>query len=218
MQSTNMKILLFLFFYVVFCISSVFASSPRDGGGANSQSQALIQQLGMERTRLNAENAKLKKQIKNLEGQLEELNGEKETAQSQLTKTQQQLSSKTQFSDDVVNRLKDAKSKMEELIGKFRETISNLRQVENESAQRAQEITRLEQELNSCATSNVELSKLGLEVLDNYENKGFWDRAGQKEPFTQLKRVQIENIVDDYTFLIQDQEYNAPEDLQTISE
>ena len=198
--------------------TAVFASSPRDGGGANSQAQALIQQLGMERTRLNAENAKLKKQIKDLENQLEEINSDKQTAEAQLNKTQQQLSSKTQFSDDVVNRLKDAKSKMEELIGKFRETISNLRQVENENALRAQEITRLEQELNTCATSNVELSKLGMEVLDNYENKGFWDRAGQKEPFTQLKRVQIENIVDDYTYLIEDQEYQTPENIQNPTE
>jgi len=165
----------------------------------------------MERTRLNAENAKLKKQVKDLEGKLGEATSENEEMSSQLGSSQQQLSNKSALSDELRSRLEDANSKLKELIAKFRETITNLRGVEDESAQRAQEITKLERELTTCAASNVELSRLGYEVLDNYKNKGFWDKAGQKEPFTQIKRVQIENLVDDYTYLIQDQEYEVSE-------
>lgn len=196
---------------LLFANNLVIANTPRDGGGNNSQAQALIQQLGMERTRLNAENAKLKKQVKDLESKLGEATSENEEISSQLGSSQQQLSNKSALSDELRSRLEDANSKLKELIAKFRETITNLRGVEDESAQRAQEITRLERELTSCATSNIELSKLGYEMLDHYEDKGFWDRAGQNEPFTQIKRVQIENLVDDYTYLIQDQEYEISE-------
>ena len=201
---------------IVFDVNAV-SERGGDSGGANAQTQALIQQLGAERTRLTAENAKLKKQVKDLEKEVESIKADSESknaqAASEINSTRQQLAAKTELSDELLSRLKDAKSKFDELVAKFRETISNLHKVENESAQRGQEIVRLNDELKSCATSNVELSRLGIEVLDNYENKGFWDRAGQKEPFTQIKRVQIENLVDDYKYLIEDQEYRLPDDI-----
>lgn len=201
-----------LFVSILFWTQIIQASTPRDGGGAaNAQSQALIQQLGMERTRLNAENAKLKKQVKELEEKLDSANSENNEMNSQLGSTQKQLSTKSALSDELRARLETANGKLQELIAKFRETIGNLRQVEDESEQRRQNINKLEQELKVCATNNVELSKLGYEMLDNYEDKGFWARAGQSEPFTQIKRVRIENLVDDYTYLIEDQEYKLPE-------
>lgn len=178
--------------------------------GSNDQSQALIQQLGVERTRLIAENSKLKKQLKEAESKLEDIENENAKTNKKLNSVQGQLNSKSDLSDKLTERLSQAKARLEELIVKFRETVTNLRTVETESANRAQQITKFERELNSCAMSNLALSKIGFEVLDNYENKGFWDRAGQKEPFTQIKRVQIENLVDEYTYLIQDQEYALP--------
>ena len=211
-----LRTILFLAVCIQFFGGVAHATSSRDGS-ANNQTQALIQQLGAERTRLTAENAKLKKQVKDLEKEVESIKADSESknaqAASEINSTRQQLAAKTELSDELLSRLKDAKSKFDELVAKFRETISNLHKVENESAQRAQEIVRLNDELKSCATSNVELSRLGIEVLDNYENKGFWDRAGQKEPFTQIKRVQIENLVDDYKYLIEDQEYSLPDDI-----
>lgn len=190
--------------------------APRDGGSTN-QAQALIQQLGAERTRLTADNAKLKKQVKDLEKELKELQetNKQETTQSQkqLNSLRGELNNKTNLSEELKLRLTDASNKLQTLIGRFRETVNNLRDKEEESSQRAQEVTRLEGELKTCAVNNVALSELGFEVLTSYENKGFWDRAGQWEPFTQLKRVQIENLVDDYKYLIEDQAYVLPADL-----
>ena len=191
----------------------VHAEAPR--GGANDQTQALIQQLGMERTRLNAENAKLKKEIKELKIEAEVLVEQNAKTDNELNNVQGQLNAKSELSDQLLERLKLMKSRMDELIAKFRETVANLTAVEEESGLRAQEISRLERELKSCATNNVALSKIGYEVLSKYENKGFFDRAGQVEPFTQIRKVQIENMVDEYVYLIEDQEYVPPQDLQT---
>ena len=197
---------------LVLAIAPLHAEAPR--GGANDQTQALIQQLGMERTRLNAENAKLKKEIKELKKEAEALAEENARTDKELNNVQGQLNAKSDLSDQLLERLNLMKSRMDELIAKFRETVNNLTAVEEESATRTQEISRLERELKSCATNNVALSKIGYEVLSKYENKGFFDRAGQVEPFTQLRKVQIENMVDEYVYLIEDQEYALPEDVQ----
>jgi hypothetical protein len=32
------------------------------------------------------------------------------------------------------------------------------------------------------------------------ENRGFWSSLTEREPFTQLKRVELENLVEDYKY------------------
>lgn len=205
-----MRVVIFVFL-IILSWQPAIASTPRDsgsGGGANAQTQALIQQLGMERTRLNAENAKLKKELKKLKKTVTELETDNQEYAASLASIEQQLTTKTQHSEELLARLQDAKTKMDELIGRFRETISNLRKVEQESAERANEITRLDQTLNTCANNNVALSELGYELISMYENKTAFDRLGQMEPITQIKRVEIENLVDDYTYMIMDEEFS----------
>jgi len=37
-------------------------------------------------------------------------------------------------------------------------------------------------------------------VLDRMANRGFWAAVGEREPFTKLKRVELENLIDDYKY------------------
>ena len=210
-----LKITLIIKLLLLTAITGQLCADVTTRGGATDQTQALIQQLGMERTRLNAENAKLKKEIKELKAEIETLSDENEQTDKKLNNVQGQLNAKSALSDQLLERLNVMKSRMDELIQKFRETVNNLRDVESESATRAQEISRLEREVKTCATNNIALSKIGYEVLSKYEDKGFFDRAGQIEPFTQIRKVQIENMVDEYSYLIEDQEYLPPEDIQS---
>jgi len=45
---------------------------------------------------------------------------------------------------------------------------------------------------------SIGLYKLNTEVLDRLEHQGLWSHLARSEPFTQLKRTQLENLVDDY--------------------
>ena len=59
-------------------------------------------------------------------------------------------------------------------------------------------------EFQVCATNNVKLYHASLEMLDLYQKKGVADALQQDEPFIQLKRVQLENLVQDYKFKVED--------------
>jgi chromosome segregation ATPase len=50
----------------------------------------------------------------------------------------------------------------------------------------------------SCASKNAELMQIGNELLQRYENKGMWESLRDEEPFTQLHRVKLEKIAQDY--------------------
>lgn len=49
-----------------------------------------------------------------------------------------------------------------------------------------------------CEDKNAELYKFGKELVELYGNQDVLGSLGSKEPFTRLKQVQIENLMQDY--------------------
>jgi hypothetical protein len=96
---------------------------------------------------------------------------------------------------------------MDDLVNKFRDTATTLREVETDRATVKQALARQELDLRTCAAANDGFYKLNDEVLTRMENQGFWTSVGKAEPFTKLKRVQLENLVDSYRARAQDAQY-----------
>ena len=58
-------------------------------------------------------------------------------------------------------------------------------------------VARLRPQLQSCESKNAQLYKIGEEVLDLYDKEDIFDLAS-REPITKIKRVEIENAMQDY--------------------
>jgi chromosome segregation ATPase len=184
---------------------AVDAQTARSGGGGSAQLLLELQQLAAERTSLQAQNAQLKKD-------LEQARQERDA----LKKAQQGVAARIRTSEAAVARtaaeraaseqeLQRVKDRTQELIAKFRETVQTLRQVESEGATAKQNLATREQQLKVCVDHNAELYKLNGEVLDRLEHRSAWSSLARAEPFTRLKRVQLENLVDDYKAKADDQ-------------
>jgi len=85
-----------------------------------------------------------------------------------------------------------------------------LRDMETERATFKQSLTTRDAELNQCIERNVALYKLNGEVLTRLENQGVWSRVASAEPFTKIKRTQLENLIEDYKYRAEDQKAAAP--------
>jgi hypothetical protein len=94
---------------------------------------------------------------------------------------------------------------MQQLIGRFKETIALLQGVETDRASLKQTLATREQELKICADHNHALYQLNDEVLTRMDKQSFWSKVGESEPFTKIKRVQLENLVDNYKSRADDQ-------------
>src|SRR6185437_8493556 len=94
--------------------------------------------------------------------------------------------------------LKQTREKTEQLIAKFRETLQTLREVETDRSTTKQTLAMRDKDLKACADRNVALYKLNDEVLTHMEHESAWSHLARAEPFTQIKRVQLQNLVDDY--------------------
>lgn len=63
--------------------------------------------------------------------------------------------------------------------------------------------------LGQCQEANAKLLVVAREILKDYDSRGFFDAVGAREPVTKLKRVELENMAQDYRDRI-DQGVYAP--------
>lgn len=183
------------------------------GGGADAAAltklQAMLQQVTGERDALQGELEKVQgERAKNDEKHKKEI--------ALLTKKIEGLENTSDRSQDALARANDANTtlrernkeqqeRMQKLVDKYKELVESLRVVEGDKSAAQTKVAEQERLLNDCGSKNTRLYEVNLELLDRYENKGVWDALLQREPVTQLKRVEIENIVEEYKYKISQQ-------------
>lgn len=185
-----------LILFPMICSAEV---ASRDVGeqAAVAKAQAMLRQISSEKEALQAEKAQLEEELAKKDKKIESLDKKLQHAEKSL-----------KSSADTANRYQDAvaaqRARMEEMRGKFqalvdkyRELVAALKLVEMERVALQDKTAQQVGEIEACGKKNGELYQAALDMIEKYENKGVWEALLQQEPVTQLKRVEIENIVDE---------------------
>lgn len=188
----------------------LWAQTARSGGNANAQLTQQLQQLASERTSLQAENARMKKELADLTKERDALKSGRSALEQRAKASEAAIARNAHGQETAENEITQLKERMQELIAKFRETAQTLKDVEVERATFKQSLTTRDAELTQCAARNVALYQLNGEVLTRLENQGVFSRVASAEPFTRLKRTQLENLIEDYKYRAEDQKVIAP--------
>jgi chromosome segregation ATPase len=191
-----------------------FAQTARSGSNANAQALVQLQQLASERTALQAENARLKKELDDVRRDRDALKKKSDTGDSRAKASAAAVAASATQREAAEQQLKQTKEKMEQLIAKFRETAQTLREVETERNSAKLTLASRDQELKVCIDRNLALYKVNEEVLDRLGRQSVWSRVAAAEPFTRIKRTQMENLIDEYKSRAEDQRV-TPELLQS---
>lgn len=102
-----------------------------------------------------------------------------------------------------------------ELTEKYQEADKNLQLMTQQLADASKALQLLQQEkeqehkqlagnIQVCEKKNAELYQISTELMEKYKNKGVISALLQAEPFTQLKKVEIQNILQEYKDKAQD--------------
>jgi len=176
----------------------VAAQAARKDSGNNAQLMQQMQQMASERTQLQADNARMKRELDELRKERDTLKSGQESTDRRAQNSAVALNRANSERDQVTQELEQLKGRTQELVNRFRETIQQLRTVETESSAMRQTLATRDTELKTCVNNNVTLYKLNDEILQKFENQGFWSSVAKAEPFTKLKRVELENLADEY--------------------
>jgi chromosome segregation ATPase len=176
----------------------------RDGGeqAAVMKAQTMLREMAMEKEALQAERTQLEGELAKRDKKIESLNGKIERITKSLNNSSDTVN---RYQDTVTlqrERMEEMRGKFQKLVDKYRELVAALKLVEAERVAMQETAAHQSDEIGDCGKKNDALYQAALDMIEKYENKGVWDALLQKEPVTQLKRVEIENIVDDAKFRI----------------
>jgi chromosome segregation ATPase len=176
------------------CSSHSALGQTERSGGANAQLAMQYQQLQAEKTQLQSDNVKLKADLDAARKQLDAQAQQLKTLKTGAGGAQAALAAAQATGQRTEQNLTQTTAKLQELASRFRELATTLRQVEAERADLQQQLGRGTAALDQCAQRNEQLYQINAEVLNRYEHEGAFSRLAAAEPFTRIKRTQIENI------------------------
>jgi chromosome segregation ATPase len=178
--------------------TSVAQEARRAGSDASARMQQQVQQLASERTALQSENAQLKAQLAKLDKDAKDFATEKEALTRRAGVAESKVTRAESSQQSVSSRLESTESRLNEVVGKYKELAEQLRKLESERNDLARQAAQDGQNLKVCAERNVQLAGIANEALDRYQKKGCFGALAQAEPFTGLKRIEVENAVEGY--------------------
>jgi chromosome segregation ATPase len=176
------------------------------------RSQAAAQKAVQEKAQLQDQNAKLEKERQDLSVNVkasqklsQTLKGQLAAAKKKETEQSQQIEQLRQEVSVAKTRISDMEAKVRELNTQVAENQEQNRQLagqvktyETQLGQQREIIGRQSQALQALDAKNLKLYQLNVELLDKYNKKSTWDALMQHEPFTQIKDVQIQGLLQEY--------------------
>lgn len=184
---------------------AAISQTERPSSSGNTQLMRQMQQLATERTQLQADNARLKQELDAARRERDALKGASSAAEKRLRSVEAGAARAGSERDASAQELAQLRARTEELVNKFRETATALRDVETQRATAIQTLSLRDGELAQCGDRNQKLYDLNDEILSYFGKRGFWSGFASAEPFTQLKRTQLENLIGEYRGKAEDQ-------------
>ena len=93
-------------------------------------------------------------------------------------------------------RLAETEQKLADSVALQRATADKLAQTESAKKQSELHLADNRQDLKQCRTHNGSLYTLGREMMQKYHDKSCQDALAQAEPFTGLKQIEVENLME----------------------
>ena len=186
-----------------FAVTSAQAQVQRSGN-ADARVAQQLQQLANEKVALQSENNKLKQELEQAKAQLQKSASTAKDLEKRNSVLQASAGRGESNSRQTEEQLERSRAQLQELVTKFRETAQTLRDVETERASFKSQLAARERDYKVCVDRNVGLYEVNHEILGRMEERGFWSKVAEREPFTRLKRTQIENLIDDYRYRVEE--------------
>ncbi len=163
-----------------------------------AQKKTLEEQLLAKNTELEQTNSELaasQRKAKNLSAELSKTQTEKTAVETKLTDTQATL-------DSTKNTLTD-------LQGVHAQALADLKFNDNQRKTISANLADTTKQLNTCAAQNTKLHQFGTELIQIYDKPSQYDAVMRKEKFFQLKRVELENILQNQKDKLDEQRFSA---------
>ena len=171
--------------------------------------QTQLDQEKEARAGIEAEVRKLASETNSLKSNLGAANRKVGSLTSNLTQANvEKLSVDTKFIQTQA-LLDSSQKSLSDLTLLYQTAQHDLKVNEQERTKLTSNLTQKGKVLEVCETKNTKLYSFGLELVRLYDKPSTYQAILRTEPFTQLKRVELENILQDYHDKIDEQRVSS---------
>ncbi len=126
------------------------------------------------------------------------LQKEKRVLGAQLTKLQEQAQSLEMKLKQTDEAFAKTKGELQATERTNKDLNLELKKTKTEKQSLTTELKRTTRDLGQCSSNNAALCTIAGELVKKYKNKGIGDALLEKEPLTQFKKVELEQLTQKY--------------------
>lgn len=168
-----------------------------------SQVQGQLDAVEQEKARLAADLEQAQASSKTAEGQVASLRQGLGTSKQQLVAATRELTQTKEELATTSQRLADTQKILADTTQALQQTQAEKRDLEALKS-------RHERDIASCERKNLALYGVGRSLMDRFEHKTCGEILAEKEPFSGLKKVETENLLEEYRDKLDDQKLIRP--------
>jgi len=183
----------------------VLATSPTWAANDSREKQMLrrmqqqVQQIEQARAQAEEEKAAALADKETAERELEKFGATKRQLAAERavrSRMEARLEAVQTENDTLKTRLAGTEKQLADSVALQQATAQRLAQTESAKKHTEGELSGMVRDLQSCQSHNGSLYTLGREMMQKYRDKSCQDALAQAEPFTGLKKVEVENLLE----------------------
>ena len=157
---------------------------------SNMQAQFDLQKKELE-DKVKSNDEQLQKRSANLGVAQRKLGG----LQSELTKVNSEKTALETKQQEMQALLESTQKSLADMTLQFKQAQADLKINDNQRTTLSTNLAKTNVSLSSCEQKNAKLHQFGTDLIDIYDKPSLYTAIMRDEPFFQLKRVELENIL-----------------------
>lgn len=200
MATTMLKMTLrgVLLLMVVLAWAPAGAADDKKGGEQLRRLQQKLRAVEQEKSQLVQGKSELDSQLKEGADKLAVVRRNADNASRQKAALEKDLKAADADKAALADKLAEVEQLLAASTARLAEAGAALRLSEQGIRQRDSELATRATALSECAARNASLHRVGVDLLKQYEQKSCVGTGLQRELLTQIKRVGVENMLDEY--------------------
>jgi chromosome segregation ATPase len=179
------------------CSPGIMAADAASNKDQKKERQALrrmqqqLNEVQQQKSALDQEKTVLEETLKKTHDETESHKRSAASAVAKASRLEKDIEAANSEKTELRTRLDEAAKRNEELSGQRK-------QLEQDLKNTTVALAKQDEQRKLCETNNDELYRIGRELADWYTSKGAMNAILEAEPFTRMKRVEMENLLENY--------------------
>ena len=178
-----------------------------------AEQKALVGQFMRAKARLEGRARSLQKELEELQAEKQSARGTSSALRAKVREKEEEITLLNRKVTQLEQNIEEAFKKRKQLVAKHEETLAQKEeersQLEHEKDDLQADLERSRRANDRCRDRNARLCIIAQELVERYKNKGVGDAIAQKEPFTQAGKIELEKLLQEYQFRIEDEKMKA---------